>query len=79
MGFFESYIQRFMTYLAELAQMQGSGDMEYTDVHGVCDIAHSEGLFSAVSSEMEINPPDPTDDLFEGVTLLRALIKEIVQ
>jgi hypothetical protein len=79
MGFFESYIQRFMTYLAELAQLQGSSDMEYTDVHGVCDIAHSEGLFSAVASEMEINPPDPTVDLFEGVTLLRALIAEIVQ
>jgi hypothetical protein len=79
MGFFESYIQRFMSYLAEVAQMQGSVEMEYTDVHGVCDVAHSEGLFSAVSSEMEINPPDPTVDLFEGVTLLRALIKEIVQ
>ena len=79
MGFFESYIQRFMAYLAELAQMQGSAEMEYTDVHGVCDIAHSEGLFSAVSSEMEVNPPDPTVDLFDGVTLLGALLKEIVQ
>jgi len=79
MGFFESFIQRFMPYLAELAQAQGSKEMEYTDVHGVCDIAHSEGLFLAVSAEMEINPPDPAVNLFEGVTLLRALIKEIVQ
>jgi hypothetical protein len=79
MGFFESFIQRFMPYLAELAQAQGSKEMEYTDVHGVCDIAHSEGLFLAVSAEMEINPPDPAVDLYEGVTLLRALIKEIVQ
>ena len=79
MGFFESCIQRLMPYLAELAQMQGSEEMVYTDVHGVCDIAHSEGLFFAVSAEMEINPPDPTVDLFEGVTLLRGLIQDIVQ
>jgi hypothetical protein len=77
MGFFESYIQRFMSYLADLAVAQGSMDLEYTDVHGVCDIAHSEGLLMALSAEAAINPPDPSADLFEGVDKLRALIQTI--
>ncbi len=77
MGFFEGYIQRFMGYLAELARLQGSSDMVYTDVHGVCDVAHSEGLFNALTSEMAINPLDPSEDLFEGVDLLRTLIERI--
>ncbi len=77
MGFFESYIQRFMSYLADLAMAQASTDFEYTDVHGVCDIAHSEGLLMALSAEAAINPPDPSADLFEGVNELRALIQTI--
>ena len=77
MGFFEGYIQRFMGYLAELARLQGSTDMVYTDVHGVCDVAHSEGLFNALASEMAVNPVDPSEDLFEGVDLLRTLIERI--
>ena len=77
MGFFESYIQRFMSYLADLAVAQGSTDLEYTDVHGVCDIAHSEGLLKALSVEAALNPPDPAADLFDGVNKLRALIQTI--
>jgi hypothetical protein len=77
MAFFESYIQRFMGYLAELAKLQGSSEMVYTDVHGVCDVAHSEGLFQATASEMVINPPDPAANLFEGVELLRRLLHRI--
>src|SRR5438876_8878977 len=34
MAFFECFIQRFMAYLAEVAQRQGSLEQEYTDVHG---------------------------------------------
>jgi len=78
MAFFEGFIQRFMAYLADLAKAQGSADMEYTDVHGVCDIAHTDGLFRALSVEMAINPLDPEKDLFEGVDLLRTLIENIV-
>ena len=78
MAFFEGFIQRFMGYLAALAKAQGSDDMEYTDVHGVCDIAHTDGLFCALSVEMGINPVDPEMDLFEGVYLLRTLIENIV-
>ena len=74
MGFFESYIQRFMSYLADLAVAQGSTDLEYTDVHGVCDIAHSEGLLQALEAETAVNPPEPGTDIFEGVTLLHNLI-----
>jgi hypothetical protein len=78
MAFFEGFIQRFMAYLADLAKAQGSADMEYTDVHGVCDVEHTAGLFRALSVEMAINPLDPEKDLFEGVNLLRALIENIV-
>jgi hypothetical protein len=77
MGYFETYIQRFMSYLGDLAVAQGSTDLEYTDVHGVCDVAHSEGLLMALSSEAAITPPDPSADLFEGVDLLHTLIQEI--
>ena len=79
MAFFEGFIQRFMAYLAELASAQGSTEMEYTDVHGVCDIAHSQGLFRAVALELALNPLAPDANLFEGVDLLRTLIRTIVQ
>jgi hypothetical protein len=79
MAFFEGFIQKFMGYLARIAAAQGSEEFEYTDVHGVCDIAHSEGLFRAVFIEMSLNPPSEGTDIFEGVELLRALIHTIVQ
>jgi hypothetical protein len=78
MAFFEGFIQQFMSYLAELAGAQGSAERVYTDVHGVCDVAHTEGLFRALSAEMAINPIDPTVDPFEGVDLLRTLIQRII-
>jgi hypothetical protein len=79
MAFFESYIQKFMAYLADLAGAQGSNEREYTDVHGVCDIAHSEGLFQAVTIEMAVNPAPADADIFEGVELLRDLLERINQ
>jgi hypothetical protein len=79
MAFFEGFIQRFMAYLADLAQRQGSSDMEYTDVHGVCDIGHTDGLFKAYEAEVAINPPEPGADVFEGVELLRTLLETIVE
>jgi Iron-containing redox enzyme len=78
MAFFEGFIQRFMGYLASLAAAQGSTEMEYTDVHGVCDIAHTDGLFRALSAEMSIYSIEEGQDLFEGVYLLRNLIETIV-
>lgn len=78
MAFFEGFIQKFMAYLAELAAGQGSTEREYTDVHGVCDIAHTEGLFRALATEMALNPPDAAANLFEGVELLTALIQRII-
>src|SRR5205823_6736227 len=51
MGFFEGFIQKFMGYLAYLAAQQGSTEMEYTDVHGVCDIEHTQGLFKVLAAE----------------------------
>jgi hypothetical protein len=79
MGFFEGFIQRFMSYLAYLAVERGSTELEYTDVHGVCDIEHTEGLLRALAAEMALTPPAPDADLFEGVTLLRTLIERIIR
>jgi hypothetical protein len=78
MTFFEGLIQRFMPYLAELAQQRGSAEREYTDVHGVCDITHTQELFRALDAEMALNPLKPEIDPFEGVGVLRALIQTIV-
>jgi hypothetical protein len=78
MAFFEGFIQRFMAFLAKLAELQGSAEQEYTDVHGVCDVTHTRELFRAVEAEMSLVPPQSTADLFEGVDLLAVLIKSIV-
>jgi hypothetical protein len=78
MAFFEGFIQRFMAYLADLSRRQGSTDMEYTDVHGVCDITHTEELYRALDAEMALAPPAPEMDIFEGVALLRTLLRTIV-
>jgi hypothetical protein len=79
MAFFEGFLQRFMPYLEELAVKQGSAEREYTQVHGVCDIAHSEGLYHALDAEMAIagDSREPAEYLFEGVHLLRALFESI--
>jgi hypothetical protein len=79
MGFFEGFIQKFMSYLAQLAADQGSTEREYTDVHGVCDIEHTEGLFKVLAAELALAPPEPDVDLFEGVTLLRTLLERIIR
>lgn len=79
MAFFEGFIQRFMPYLATLAQMQGSSEMEYTDVHGVCDVAHTQGLYRALEMEMGVaNTVENDANVFEGVELLQALIRKFV-
>jgi hypothetical protein len=79
MAFFEGFIQRFMQYLAELAQLQGSTEMEYTDVHGVCDIAHTAGLYKALQLEIDDAGGVPKDsELYEGVHGLRTLIQTII-
>jgi hypothetical protein len=78
MAFFEGFIQKFMSYLAGLAVDQGSSEMEYTDVHGVCDIAHTQGLFHALDAEIALNPPETGADLYEGLDLLSGLIRTIV-
>ncbi len=79
MAFFEGFIQRFMAYLADLAQRQGSAEMEYTDVHGVCDITHTQELFHSLAAEMALNPVEPDTDIYEGMHLLRTLIQTIVR
>jgi hypothetical protein len=79
MAFFEGFIQQFMTYLADLAAARGSAEREYTDVHGVCDVVHSQELFRALSLEMALNPVSDESDLFEGVELLRALVCSILR
>jgi hypothetical protein len=78
MAYFEGSIQRFMPFLANLAALEGSTEMEYTDVHGVCDVAHTEGLYRAFTAEIEASPLDPGADLLEGVHLLQVLFERIV-
>ena len=79
MAFFEGFIQRFMPYLAELAQRQGSAEMEYTDVHGVCDVAHTRELYRALEAEMALTHETGEETkFFEGVVLLAALIRRVI-
>lgn len=78
MAFFEGFIQRFMAFLAEVADLQGSTEQEYTQVHGVCDIAHTQGLLQALKAEALLHPSDTSVNLFEGVDLLRILIQQIL-
>jgi hypothetical protein len=77
MAFFEGYIQKYMAFLAALAAEESSTEMEYTDVHGVCDIEHTAGLFRALAIEQAINPLGSDMDIFEGVTLLCAVLDRI--
>ncbi|HXD75606.1 MAG TPA: iron-containing redox enzyme family protein [Vicinamibacterales bacterium] len=78
MAFFEGFICQFMPYLAGLAQRQGSSEMEYTDVHGVCDITHTQELYRALDAELALAPQTSGERTFEGVELLRTLIENIV-
>ena len=59
-------------------QAAGVVGLEYTDVHGVCDITHTEELFSALETELALAPPLPPSETFEGVELLRTLMQNIV-
>ena len=78
MAFFEGFIQRFMGYLADLARRQGSSEMEYTDVHGVCDITHTLELYRALEAEMSLSSEPAPANMYEGVELLRTLMQNVV-
>jgi hypothetical protein len=80
MAFFEMFIQRFMPMLAELAALQDSVEREYTDVHGTCDVIHSQELVRALEAEIAFEAPSHNAyaSLLDGVYLLRALIRDIV-
>jgi hypothetical protein len=78
MAFFEGLLQRFMPYLADLAKRQGSAEFQYTDVHGECDIAHTQGLYRAVDAELARADDAASEDLFEGVKLLRTLLLNVI-
>jgi hypothetical protein len=80
MAFFEGFIQKFMAYLADLAARRGSSEMVYTSVHGVCDVAHTQGLFRAFDAERELVQEQPSpEELLTGVKLLRTLIETIIR
>ena len=81
MAFFEGFISRFMPYLAELAARQGSTEQQYTSVHGVVDIEHTQGLFRAAEAEMVLMPDGcpPAEELLEGLDLLGRLIQSILR
>jgi hypothetical protein len=79
MAFFEGFITRFMPYLADLATRRGSMEQEYTDVHGVVDVEHTQGLFRALEAEMALAPTPNTTALLDGVQVLRALIERVIR
>src|SRR5437879_731922 len=66
MAFFEGFITRFMPYLAELATRQGSAEQKYTEVHGVCDVVHTQQLFRALQAEITLarDRLPPVQELF---------------
>src|SRR5205823_5004431 len=81
MAFFEGWITKFMPYLADLAARQGSTEREYTDVHGVVDVVHTEGLLRALEAELRLPGragAEPPAALFTGVELLRSLLKRVI-
>lgn len=80
MAFFEDFIQRFMPYLAEYAAARGSREFEYTTVHQLCDVGHSEELLRAVLAEIACagDADSSEEHLFEGVHILHALIEDIL-
>jgi hypothetical protein len=79
MALFEGFIQRFMPYLADLAIRQGSAEQEYTDVHGICDIAHTQELFRAFDAEQAHTGDSATGTQnVEGIKVLRILIENII-
>ena len=75
MAFFEDFIQKFMPYLARLADLQGSEEQQYTQVHSACDAQHSQELFRALEAELALEPcPDKLGrNSYRGVYLLRRL------
>ena len=79
MAFFEGFIQKFMPYLADLAIKQGSSELEYTDVHCVVDVGHTEELYRALNAEAVLSqtPLDKTK-LLEGVEILRKVIETVI-
>lgn len=80
MAFFEGFIQRFMPYLADLAARQGSSEREYTDVHAVGDIAHTQGLLDAFAAELSFSTePLSQPSLSEGIEILRHLVVAIIR
>jgi hypothetical protein len=78
MAFFEGFIQRFMSFLEDLAGRQGSAEKEYTEVHGVCDVAHTQGLLRAIAADLMLEPLEDEENLFEGVDLLVSLLRTVV-
>lgn len=79
MAFFEGFIQKFMPYLADLAIRQGSSELEYTDVHGVVDVGHTEELYRALNAEILLaQGPLVKTNLLEGVEILRKVIETVI-
>ena len=81
MAFFEGFITRLMPYLADLARRQGSAEREYTDVHGVVDVVHTEGLLRALEAELTLPgraAVEPPAAFFTGVELLRSLLDRVI-
>jgi hypothetical protein len=78
MAFFETFIQGFMPYLADLAAKQGSVERTYTDVHNVVDIGHAQELYRALDAELRLTGETHAESILEGVEILNKVIKSII-
>jgi hypothetical protein len=54
----ESTSEIFIPDLAERAKRLGCKDFTYTDVHGVADVAHSDGAIKALQCEVTMGYPN---------------------
>jgi hypothetical protein len=80
MLFYESFIANFMSYLAQVANHQGSSELTYTDVHGLLDVEHSKEMLTAALLEQSAAPLLVNEDsVKKGIVLLTALIKSITR
>src|SRR5438309_1001145 len=74
----ERAIEELMASLPDPDQLSPA-EQEYTDVHGVVDVVHTEGLFRALEAEVRLGPeaPEPAR-LLTGMEMLRTLIEAVV-
>ena len=79
MAFFEGFIGKFMPYLADVAVKQGSRECQYTNVHSVVDLDHTQQLYQAFAAEISASSEAVSlTSLLDGVKVLQRLIETVI-